>query len=239
MATKKLTAFYRSPQWLAFSSTLKAERRNSEGFVICDLCGKPIVKAYDCIAHHKIELTDCNVDDVSVALNPENIELLHFECHNERHRRFGYGSGRSGQKKVYLIYGAPCSGKTTYAYEHAKSDDIVLDVDRLYQAIGTGELHKKSSKIKLNVFKLRDAMLDMIRTRYGNWECAYIIGGYPNAAERERLIDTLGVDQAIFIDTPKEICKERLSIQPEGRDVKEWTRYIDDWYDRYIPPCLP
>jgi len=34
------------------------------------------------------------------------------------------------------------------------------------------------------VFALRDKILEMIRTRYGEWCDCYIVGGYPNKQER-------------------------------------------------------
>ena len=42
---------------------------------------------------------------------------------------------------VYLIYGSPCSGKTTYVKEHFKTGDIVCDVDKLYSALCFNEEH--------------------------------------------------------------------------------------------------
>ena len=52
--------FYRSKEWTDLLEILKLERVNAEGFIICEHCDKPIVKAYDCIGHHKIELTEQN-----------------------------------------------------------------------------------------------------------------------------------------------------------------------------------
>ena len=87
----KLQAFYKSKKWEAFVKQLRIDRASADGFVICAHCGKPIVKAYDCIAHHKQELTLLNVDDSMVSLNPDNIIFVHFRCHNEIHKRFGFG----------------------------------------------------------------------------------------------------------------------------------------------------
>ena len=53
-----LSTFYRSKEWERFMRFLKEEREDENGFVICEHCGKPIVKKYDCIGHHKEELTE-------------------------------------------------------------------------------------------------------------------------------------------------------------------------------------
>ena len=96
---------YKSKEWQNLLQNLKLERVNDEGKLICEHCGEEIVKAYDCIGHHKIPLTNANVNDYSISLNPNNIMLIHFKCHNKVHNRFGYEL----PKKVYIVYGSPCS----------------------------------------------------------------------------------------------------------------------------------
>lgn len=230
----RLKAFYRSRKWESFTKQLRLERATAEGYVICEHCGKPILKPYDCIAHHVTELTEQNVGDVSIALNPDNIKLIHFRCHNELHKRFGFN--RRPIKKVYIVFGAPCSGKTSFVEENAGDNDIILEIGRLYQGITKSGVHELPQAVKSNVFKLRDSMLDMIATRYGAWENAYIIGGYPLLNERERLADRVNADKIIYVDTPKEVCLLRLESDPNGRDRDKWRGYIDDWFARCTLP---
>ena len=230
----KLKAFYHSRKWESFTKQIRLERATAEGYVICEHCGKPILKPYDCIAHHVTELTEQNVGDVSIALNPDNIKLIHFRCHNELHKRFGFN--RRPIKKVYIVFGAPCSGKTSFVEENAGDNDIILEIDRLYQGITKSGVHELPQAVKSNVFKLRDSMLDMIATRYGAWENAYIIGGYPLLNERERLADRVNADKIIYVDTPKEVCLLRLESEPNGRDRDKWRGYIDDWFARCTLP---
>ena len=86
---KSLEEFYKSKQWEKFIDLLKQERSNNKGDIICAHCGELIIKKYDCIGHHIEELTLENVNDYSISLNPDNVELIHFRCHNKAHRRFG------------------------------------------------------------------------------------------------------------------------------------------------------
>ena len=231
MSTPKLQAFYKSRRWESFVAGLRSERTNADGFLICEHCGQPIVKAYDCIGHHIEELTDDNVDDVTISLNPANIQLVHFKCHNEIHQRFGYG-GRLVQC-VYIVYGAPCAGKRSWVRDVAECDDLVLDIDKLWAAVRADSCgdREKPNAIKTNVFTLRDQIIDMIRVRRGRWRNAYIIGGYPLQGERERLADNVGADKIIFIDTAREVCEARAKLISD-----EMLNYVTDWFDRYTPP---
>ena len=215
-----LGKFYTSRTWCAFVAQLKLDRLNDRGELICEHCGKPIVKKYDCIGHHIIELTDDNVNDATVALNPDNVELIHFSCHNKIHRRFdGF------YQSVYLVYGSPCSGKSTWVQQNANPDDLIVDIDRVWECLSMQDKYSKNDRIKSNVFGVYDTLIEQVKRRVGKWRNAYIIGGYPLASDRERLCDLLRA-QPIFIDESREVC--------EARAVNDdWREYIDEWFEAY------
>lgn len=218
-----LKNFYKSDEWRNLLDVLKDER-SVDGVLYCEHCGKPIIKKYDCIGHHKNELSDANVNDYSISLNPDNIMLIHHRCHNEIHERFGHVK----QKQVFLVYGAPCSGKTTWVKDNAGKEDLILDIDNIWQMISINDRYVKPNRLKSNVFGVRDCILDMIRMRAGNWKNAYIVGGYPFAMDRQRLEQTTGC-QCIFIDEPKEVCLARA--EADGRIG--WDKFIEDWFADY------
>lgn len=218
-----LKSFYKSKEWIDLLNLLRLERVSDDGILYCEHCGKPIVKAYDCIGHHKIELTEANVNDYMISLNPDNIMLIHHKCHNIIHERFGY----ERPKQVYCVYGAPCSGKTTWVHDNAGCDDLILDIDSIWEMITINDRYIKRDRLKQNVFMIRDCILDQIKTRTGKWKNAYIIGGYPLKMDRERLQQRIGCE-FIFIDEPYDLCVSRAKS-------KEWIEYIDDWFEKYSP----
>lgn len=61
------TDFYRQTRWIKLRKALMFERLNAEGLLICEHCGKPILKEYDAILHHKIELTSQNANGELIA----------------------------------------------------------------------------------------------------------------------------------------------------------------------------
>lgn len=216
----KLNTFYQSKKWRKLVDILKIERLNADGQLICEHCGKPIVKAYDCIGHHIIELTEDNVNDVNISLNPDYVMLIHFKCHNIIHERY-----EGFNRKVYLVYGSPCSGKSTFVNDNARHDDLVVDIDKIWECISISNRYHKGARLKANVFGIRDCLIDQIKIRKGNWRAAYVIGGYPLASDRERMIELLGAEP-IFIDEPKEVCLARC-------ENDDWRGYVEDWFDSY------
>lgn len=222
-----LNGFYQSKPWVKLMGVIRMERTNAEGQVICEHCGKPIVHKYDCIGHHIVELTDANVDDATISLNPENIMLVHHRCHNKIHDRLGYY-----HRQVFLVYGSPLSGKSTFVRENMSEGDFVLDVDNIWQCVSGCDRYVKPNRLRSCVFGIRDRMLDMVRMRQGKWLNAWVVGGYPLSSERERLINSLGARE-VFVDTSQEECLERLRNISDGRCVEEWEKYISDWWEKF------
>lgn len=229
-----LDSFYRSKDWQAFRLVLINERLNEQGEIICERCGEPITHKYDCILHHVTELTEANVNDVNISLNPDNIKLLHHVCHNREHEKFGYKT-----KQIYLVYGAPLSGKSSYVKEVMTEGDLIVDMDSIWQCVSGCRRYIKPPRLNANVFGVRDLLIEQIKHRVGRWNNCYLIGGYPLVGERERLMKSLGARE-IFIDTSYEECIERLKATQDGRNFNEWERFIDDWFRKAgrTPPTI-
>ena len=219
-----LESFYNSKEWRSILKVIKNKRTDSNGNIICEHCGKPIVKAYDIIGHHKIELTEYNINDVNITLNEDNIMLVHLRCHNDIHHRLD-----RNHRNIYIVYGAPMSGKHTYVNTIKQVGDLIIDIDSIWHCISGCDV--KPNKLKQIVFNVRDCLIDSVKYRLGYWNNAYIIGGYPLRSERERLVKTLGAKE-IFIDTTKEECITRLN-EKEINNKDEMIKYISDWFDLY------
>lgn len=215
-----LNTFYKTKEWTKLLEQLKIERVSNDGNLYCEYCRKPIILKYDCIGHHKKELTEANANDINISLNPDNIMLIHFKCHNKIHERFGFL-----QQKVYIVYGSPCAGKSTWVKDVAYTDDLILDIDSIWEAVCISNRYNKPNRLKANVFNIRDTMLDQIRTRTGMWRNAYVIGGYPLASDRDRLANKLGAE-LIYINTDKQTCLDRCKNE-------EWKKYVEEWFELY------
>ena len=119
---------------------------------------------------------------------------------------------------MYLVWGAPKSGKSWYINSIRTRNDIVIDIAELYHAVGS---EVGSRKVAPVVFRLRDELYDVVRTRYGRWDNAYIVGTYPVEMDRVRLMDTMRAEE-VFIDTPMETCLERCRDEEERGYVRQW-----------------
>ena len=218
--------FYRSREWENLLKVIKLQRADSQGNIICEHCGKPIVRAYDCIGHHVTELTEENYTDYNISLNPVNIKLVHHKCHNIIHNKL-----YSNNRQVFIVYGSPLAGKSSWVADNMTEGDLIIDLDNIWECVSGCDRYVKPNRLKSVVFAVRDNLLESVKYRRGKWLNAYIIGGYPYKAERERLIDSLGARE-VFIDTTYDECIKRLQ-SCEDRDKKLWEQYIADWWLQY------
>ena len=221
--------FYKSKEWKKLIEYLKLKRVNEEGELICEHCGRPIVKKYDCIGHHEIELTEENVNDANISLNEDNIKLIHFKCHNEIHNRFGYS-----KKEVFIIYGPPFAGKHSYVESIAKSGDIICSIDILTEAITTADRYNREQTTRSVVFDARDALIEVARLRKGKWNNFFLVATLASKGERERLSSALNAKE-IFIDTSEAECIERCQKHFIDNPTKfeEFKKYILEWFEDF------
>ena len=68
--------FYHSAAWRRLARAFMLSKN-----CICERCGAPAV-----IVHHK---NPSNVDNPAISMNPDNLEALCLDCHNQEH--FGQG----------------------------------------------------------------------------------------------------------------------------------------------------
>lgn len=226
MATNQwLRSFYRSKEWTNFRMVLIQQRGP-----VCNRCKRIVADSLRLIGHHTIELTPENVLDFNISLNPDLVELICLDCHNAEHKRFGYeNTGRS----VFLVYGAPLSGKSTYVQQNKGHQDIVVDINLIFAGITMLPDYDKPDGLYPLAFQVQKQMIDHIKTRFGKWHNAWIVGGYADKYQRERIISETGADE-IFMDVAKDECIARLYRDERLQFRKnEYESYIDKWFDTY------
>ena len=226
MPLDPIHAFYCRKDYLDLAQACKIK---SGG--VCAKCGG-VFDISELRPHHKVELTLDNIDDVNVTLNPDNIEVLCHDCHNAAHKRFGYAVGA---KRVYLVYGSPCAGKTTYVNSVATRNDLIVDLDKIHRAICICGLYDKPDATKRVAFNVRDYLLDEVRTATPRrkWQDAYIIGTYPDRIDRDMFVQDYGAE-LVHIATSKEECIKRAYQDIERSSIRDAViGWINAYWERY------
>jgi uncharacterized protein len=117
---------------------------------------------------------------------------------------------------LYIVTGAPCSGKTTYVQEHKQDTDVVIDLDFLAQALGSKDLYEHPRAIKATALSARK---QAIKTCIENNFNAWVVDTKPS----KESIETYKQAKAEFIalDIDEETCLQRCEQENRPQQTRE------------------
>lgn len=250
MAKEFSKQFYRSKQWRQVRDYCLMRDR-----YLCQKCGRPAEEV-----HHKKHLTPENIMDVSVSLNPDNLVSLCRDCHFEVHRQdiaarvaksnrrrakryilredgtYFDDSGVLCMRKIYLVYGSPRSGKTTYVSEHMEDGDCVIDLDAILSALQLKDIRRKDNNLLPLAISVRDYLFAELEKRSRSYDCknVWIIGGFPLRKERIDICTRLGAEP-VYINTPQKECENRALCTNAYGDAEYSVDVVRRWWNRFQP----
>lgn len=137
--------------------------------------------------------------------------------------------------KVKLVYGCPCSGKSTYVSEHATDEDLIYDYDALLSATTTQKEHLVARhKAHFIILGLRQSLVDLT-SQENSIETLWMQCRWPTEKLKE-ILQGFEVED-IFIQATKDECYERLDADDSRPDKDEWRAIIDAWFDEHGEPA--
>jgi len=136
-------------------------------------------------------------------------------------------------KKVIIINGAPGSGKSHYVNERAKAGDIVLDLDRINEAISPGSgLYQDAEPVLAVSLEMRKAFLAAIKERLGKWNTAYVISSTPQKAALDELAESLGAE-VVSMPVSLETCISNIAGDDRRTDKDAHIQRAVKWYEEH------
>lgn len=134
---------------------------------------------------------------------------------------------------VRLVYGCPCSGKSTFARSNAGENDIIYDCDALVRAISTKTVHDTiNTPAKWVAVALRRKMLEA-SAGDDKIENFFFLSRWKTESVAEILDGFEVVEQ--YMDVTKDECYRRLESDDTRPDKEAWRSIIDEWFEKYGP----
>ncbi|MFD5468883.1 hypothetical protein [Streptomyces sp. NPDC127105] len=140
-------------------------------------------------------------------------------CHQPHDGR-GTECAACRYRAVTVVYGPPCAGKNTYVREHARTGDLVLDVDALALALGSPVDHGHHPALVPFAIEARDAIVRRL-SRSHELRHAWVI------TTRLDLLDALPGAEVVTLAVDADTCKQRA--RQAGRPAR-WDTLIDRWW---------
>lgn len=139
---------------------------------------------------------------------------------------------RAFDGKNLIITGPPGSGKTTWVHENMKSGETVLDLDAIKCALlGNEDFHAQASEIVPMITVVRDSVFKAISENTNKERC-YIITTETDLSTLRQWQVYLNAELKVM-DTPKEICMERVKNDPTRPDKDVFYSLIDKWFENW------
>lgn len=132
--------------------------------------------------------------------------------------------------KIIVVYGCPCSGKTTYTSGQLKENDLVFDYDALAGAMthADGPRLEKCAAHRI-IMEVRDALIRLAKEqREGT---LYITTRWPSRYLRHSLAGT--EREYKFIDVPYGEVIGHLENDDKRQDKDGWKKVIDKWFAEF------
>ena len=134
-------------------------------------------------------------------------------------------------KIVYLISGAPGSGKTTYVQQHRQPGDLIIDMDTIASALtGDDSAHPDYGTVLDVAIAVRNAVYNIIERGAGNWNRAFVITSSGNKETIDALAKQLHAT-VHYMETPKEECKRRIAADKTRKNKETLYNLIDKWFE--------
>lgn len=135
-------------------------------------------------------------------------------------------------KKVFVVSGAPGSGKSTYVQKTRNADDLVVDMDLIAAALkGTPEWHPQYRPVMDAALSAREAIYSTIERRKGEWKTAFVITSSPDASRVAALAKRLNAE-IVEMDTQKDECVKRILEDDSRNDAKKDVALVEAWFSR-------
>lgn len=130
-----------------------------------------------------------------------------------------------GERRRYIVAGAPLSGKTTFVRQHASVGDLIYDYDTIHQALSGQPTHRHLESMKPYVFAARDGVFNELAANHD--QAAWIITSTHRSAELRALKERFRAEVVLLSVNSQEAHKRS---DEDGRPA-EWHGYIDAWFD--------
>lgn len=240
MTKKWAKQFYNKKDW---KRTRNAYFHSQNG--ICELCGKPGEEV-----HHKKYLTQENINDINITLNWDNLQLLckacHFAIHEKAYEIGRYNRNKSPvidnklefdsegnlkiKKNIFIVWGSPASGKTTYVKENKDKHDLVMDLDYIMRALYIADDRPQIEDAFPFARDIRDYFYEMVKERKYYFNAVWIIAGLPFKKDRQKLVDYLNAE-LIYIESTREESIERAKNDDSRPNKEHQFKIINKYFD--------
>ena len=135
--------------------------------------------------------------------------------------------------KATVVYGAPGSGKTTYALKQMRRGDVIIDFDLIFSAISGRQPHDKPANLLKLAWDIRDDVYKRVIEHREEVGKIWIIIGGAKRADRNMLASWFNAD-LYHVEATLNECYARMRDDPTRPGGWQASKeVVDKWFRLY------
>lgn len=134
---------------------------------------------------------------------------------------------------VYIVWGSPASGKTTYVKKHMEDGDLVVDLDLIKQSISMKEKTTAGDDLLNVALSVREHLYDLISERDIGCKNVWVVAGLPQKEERDKLSGRIKATEFIYIEATQKECIDRAMNDSERKNKEMQKNIIEKWFKQF------
>jgi dephospho-CoA kinase len=132
--------------------------------------------------------------------------------------------------RVILVCGAPGSGKSAYvAQRFRRGQDMVCDYDRIMSALSDQPEHHGARALHFFALAAVESIYARLGQQRDGLDTAWVIACLPGERARKQMAQRLGAREIVLVQTPEEICVERVAQRVGAR--ADGVTGITQWFE--------
>ena len=141
-------------------------------------------------------------------------------------------------KNVFIVSGAPGSGKTTYVKNHKKAGDLVIDLDYICAALQLEtNAHANHDSVWRMAVCARDSLYPFIANRFGDWNDCWIVTAEARQDKLKELARMVRATDTIEINTTlAENLKQIERDKSRTLNADDFKMMAKRWHETHKRP---
>lgn len=126
---------------------------------------------------------------------------------------------------ITLVYGPPCSGKTTWVQSQAQPGDLVVDHDLIAEAMGSPVSHNHPSQYReMSEHRVAELLAEVAA---GMHPTAWVVRTLADSRARAETADYIRADEVVLVTEDRATLVRRAADRP---DPDATVAAIDRWF---------
>lgn len=160
-----------------------------------------------------------------------NLQTLCIPCHNIKTKIESMGAPKDNSSHIFIVHGAPCSGKNYRVKQLASLSDVIIDLDAIADSITFLPAYQRLPHHFSIALAMREAAMKNIVNSFKRQYKVFVLTTKDKESELRAMKQRLNTQSTIHVETGLSECLKHLSLCPDRKHrYDEYAQLIVDYF---------